>query len=401
MGWHRGSIAGSALVLTLLAGCAGSTSGGDDPSKDASGSGSSSTSSNSSGSSDSPSVPPGTTQVTLAASGDLLAHASVIESAEENAKGKGYDFVPMFANVRKDLSAADLALCHMETPLSPDDTNLTRDGVLVFNSPHELATAAAKVGYDGCDFASNHTWDRGRQGVADTRQVLTDNGLGYAGPAVKDSPDRRRATYDVGDATVAQLAYTYTLYNDGSPTTTVPPEAPSTGHNLWPKVGTEGILSDARAAKKDGADFVVVSMHWGMEYQTEPTQQQREMARTLLESDAVDLILGTHVHVVQPCETINGKTVFYGMGNFLSNQSPKTASSLRTETQEGLYATVTLREKDGKVTSSKATYQPTRVNLEGHVIEKATPKQHPKTYERVTDTMGSLGKGACEAKPAS
>src|SRR5699024_11003165 len=231
-------------------------------------------------------------------------------------------------------------------------------------------------------FASNHTWDRGRQGVADTRKVLTENDLGYAGPAVKDSPDRRRATYDVGDATVAQLAYTYTLYNDGSPTTTVPPEAPSTGHNLWPKVGTEGILSDARAAKKDGADFVVVSMHWGMEYQTEPTQQQREMARTLLESDAVDLILGTHVHVVQPCETINGKTVFYGMGNFLSNQSPKTASALRTETQEGLYATVTLREKDGKVTSSKATYQPTRVNLDGHVIEKATPKQHPKTYDR-------------------
>src|SRR5699024_6799681 len=165
-----------------------------------------STSSGPSGASDSPSAPPGTTQVTLAASGDLLPHSSVLESAQQDAEGKGYDFVPMFRDVRKDISAADLALCHMETPLSPDDTDLTRSGVLVFNSPHELATAAAKVGYDGCDFASNHTWDRGRQGVADTRKVLTENDLGYAGPAVKDSPDRRRATYDVGDATVAQLA---------------------------------------------------------------------------------------------------------------------------------------------------------------------------------------------------
>src|SRR5699024_9195143 len=129
MGRHRGSLAGSALVLTLLAGCAGSTAGGDDPSKDASGSSARSTSSGPSGASDSPSAAPGTTQVILAASGDLLTHSSVLESAQQDAEGKGYDFVPMFRDVRKDISAADLALCHMETPLSPDDTDLTRSGV--------------------------------------------------------------------------------------------------------------------------------------------------------------------------------------------------------------------------------------------------------------------------------
>src|SRR5699024_2362811 len=119
MGRHRGSLAWSALVLTLLAGCAGSTAGGDAPSKDASGSSAPSTCSGPSGASDSPSAPPGTTQVTLAASGDLLPHSSVLESAQQDAGGKGYDFVPMFRDVRKDISAADLALCHMETPPSP------------------------------------------------------------------------------------------------------------------------------------------------------------------------------------------------------------------------------------------------------------------------------------------
>ncbi len=386
---------GSALVLALVAGCAGSSE--QDPS---SSKGSASGSSSTSASSSSSTAPPGTTQVTLAASGDLLAHHSVLESAQENASGKGYDFAPMFAEVEKDISSADVSLCHLETPLSADNTNLTRPGVLVFNTPKELAKAISSTGYEGCDFASNHTWDRGKDGVTDTQKILADNDLGYAGPAVEDDPAKRQAVYEAGGAKVAHLAYTYTLYNDGSPTTTVPPEAPSLGHNLWPKVGAQGILADAQAAKKDGADFVVVSMHWGSEYVTEPTERQRELARELLESDAVDLILGTHVHVVQPCETINGKTVFYGMGNFLSNQSPKTASSLRAETQEGLYATITLSKKDGKVTSSKATYQPTRVDLDGHVIEPTSPKKHPESYDRVVQTMGSLGEGSCEAQPA-
>src|SRR5699024_2898295 len=128
-----------------------------------------------------------------------------------------------------------------------------------------------------------------------------------------------RAVYQVDEVTVAQLAYTYTIYNSGAPTTDVPPEAPWLAESLWPLTGAEGIIEDAEAARADGADFVVVSMHWGSEYWTDPTDQQRELAAQLLESDAVDLILGTHVHVIQPCEKINGKYVIYGLGNFLSN----------------------------------------------------------------------------------
>lgn len=80
---------------------------------------------------------------------------------------------------------------------------------------------------------------------------------------------------------VAHLAYTYTYPNDGSPTTVVPPEAPWLRRNLWPAIGSDGILADTEAARAAGADFVVVSMHWGQEYETEPIEQQRSIERTM------------------------------------------------------------------------------------------------------------------------
>ena len=346
----------------------------------------------------------GELSVTIGAAGDLLPHASVIASAAANAGGAGgdYDFGPMFADVADLLSTADLTLCHLETPLSSDNTGLTVPRVLAFNTPYQLAEALAEVGFDGCEFASNHTMDRGLEGLTDTEQVVRDAGLGYAGPTAQEDRAGRPEVYEAAGASVAHLAYTYTYPNDGSPTMVVPGEAPWLERNLWPAVGAEGILDDAATARDDGADFVVVSMHWGQEYVTEPTPDQRRIAAELLESDEVDLVLGTHVHVIQPCEQINGKHVLYGMGNFLSNQSPDTtAGGLRPETQEGMVAQVTLsRDQDGQVTS-ELQVQPTRVDLDGHVVRLATPEQSAETYRRTMDTMSALGDGSCEAAPLS
>ncbi|WP_161958501.1 CapA family protein [Ornithinimicrobium cavernae] len=341
-------------------------------------------------------------EITIGAAGDILPHAPVLANAQINAGGEGYDFSPMFADVTSLLGDNDLTICHMETPLSVDNTNLTVPRVLVFNSPHQVADALVGAGYDGCDFASNHTWDQGLGGLAETQQVIEEAGLQYAGPVADEADVGQHATYQVGDVTVAQLGYTYTIYNSGQPTTDVPPEAPWLGDYLWPVVGAEGIIADAEAARDEGADFVVVSMHWGNEYWTDPTDQQREIAAELLESDAVDLILGTHVHVIQPCEKINGKYVIYGLGNFLSNQSPDTtAGKLRPETQEGMIARFHLaRDEQGDVTS-RMEFQPTRVQIDNHVIRLATPEQNPQTYQRVVETMDRLGEDACDAEPMS
>ena len=141
-------------------------------------------------------------------------------------------------------------------------------------------------------------------------------------------------------------------------------------------------------------------MHWGKEYSIPASTEQRELAAKLLASDDVDTILGTHVHVPQSCEKINGKYVVYGMGNFLSNQGPSVNSSLEPSTQDGMIVDVKLTKgDDGKVTQ-QLTYQPTHVNLAGHVIELATPTKNADAYGRVKAAMTQLG-SKCDATPAS
>lgn len=347
-------------------------------------------------------------EITLAATGDILTHSRVNVTANRYAGGAEgtYDYAPMYAEVAPLLSAADLTLCHMETPLSPDNTNLSVPDVLVFNTPHQMADALAGAGVDGCDFASNHTMDLGLSGLEATEQVIRDAGMGYAGPTAHEDRAGEAQVYDVpaedGTAQVAHLAYTYTYPNSGVPTTSVPGEAPWLESALWPLVGSEEILRQAQAARADGADFVVVSMHWGNEYQSQPTEDQTRIAHELLGSEAVDLILGTHVHVIQPCEKVNGKHVVYGLGNFLSNQSPDVASGLLPQTQEGMVAQFTLRRDEDGVVTTEMTYQPTRVDIRPwdmetgpHVIQPVSPETHPETWERTTATVDSLG--GCDA----
>ena len=350
----------------------------------------------------SPSPTPTPVTVSIVGAGDILPHSPVIVNANRNAGGAAgaYDFAPMFADVAPLITEADLAICHLETPLSADNTDLSRPRQLVFNSPREVATGLRSAGFDGCDFASNHSWDRGVEGLGETVGVIEAAGLAYAGPHAEESRAGEAAVHEVAGVSVAHLAYSYTMFNTWGPNTEVPPEAPWAARAMWPVVEAEGILADARAAREGGADLVVVSMHWGEEYVAAPTADQRRLARELLESGEVDLILGTHVHVIQPCETINGRTVFYGLGNFLSNQSPDTTrGTLSPATQEGLVVRASFTVgPEGAVTSS-VDYQPTRVNLDGHVIELATPQEHPETFERTRATLASLGDGACAAQP--
>ncbi|MFX0537675.1 CapA family protein [Ornithinimicrobium sp. Y1847] len=352
-------------------------------------------------------------EVTISAFGDILAHSRVNVTANRNAGGgEGeFDYRPMFADVKPLLEEADLTLCHMETPLSPDNTNLSVPDVLIFNTPYQMADALAEAGVDGCDFASNHTLDMGMQGLRNTEQVIRDAGMGYAGPTADEDRAGLAEFYEVptetGVARIAQLAYTYTYPNAAEPTTTIPGEAPWLIENSWPNLGSAGILEQAEQARSEGADFVVVSMHWGNEYQAQPTEQQRQIAQDLLTSGDVDLILGTHAHVIQPCEEIDGKQVIYGLGNFLSNQGPVSSAGLLPETQEGMIAQFTLtRDEDGEITSSM-TYQPTRVEIDPqalaagstgpHIIRLVSPENYPETWERTTSTIDLLG--GCGAEP--
>jgi poly-gamma-glutamate capsule biosynthesis protein CapA/YwtB (metallophosphatase superfamily) len=339
--------------------------------------------------------------VTLAAAGDILLHRPVIETARRYGGGGSYVFDPMFDDVRDVISGADWAICHQETPISADDTNLTPSGSLSFNAPRQLASALRTAGFRACDTASNHTWDRGLTGVEQTLEVLDQAGIGHAGSARNAHEAENAPIYDVRGVKIGHLAFSYAIYNEARPDTKVPPEAPWLASMLWPVVGTQGILAQARALKARGAEFVVVSMHWGDQYVHEPNAAQRQMARELLGSAEVDLILGHHAHLVQPCERIANQYVAYGLGNFVSNQSPTQDRSVRVDTQDGVIVTYTIEEvAPGLLETTKMAYVPTWVVIPGHKVVKATPDRYADSYNRTVTSMNLLGTGACDAQPA-
>lgn len=328
--------------------------------------------------------------MTVGGSGDVLVHRSVRQQAADNAGGDGFDFGPMFAPVADLISAVDVALCHQETPVSKDNGYFPASGPLTFIAPMELTDALAEAGFDGCDTVSNHVWDDGLRGITSTAARMESSGLAMAGPTTPDAVDDW-PVLDANGLNVAHLAYTYSVLNSGSPNADVPQKARWLAAYSWPALGTEGIIADARAAKAAGADLVVVSMHWGLEYQVKPTADQRRYARALLESGEVDLILGAHAHVVQTCEKVNGRYVVYGMGNFLSNQHQ--SSIMPTRSQDGVWVVASLTLDEAGELSSELAYQPTWVErgAGGWAIVPATPDNHPESYARTAEQLNACG----------
>jgi poly-gamma-glutamate synthesis protein (capsule biosynthesis protein) len=250
---------------------------------------------------------------TLVASGDVLPHSSVIDRARFDAGGTGYDFRPMLAGIEPVVSRADLALCHMETVYGADGQYT---GYPAFKSPPEVARGLAAAGYDGCSTASNHSLDDGADGVHRTLDAMDRAGLRHAGTARSEAEARTVTVLRAGAAQVAHLAYTYGT--NGYP---LPPGQPWSV-NL---IDEQRMIADARAARAAGADVVVVSVHWGTEWQDAPDDRQLSLARTLTASRTggrpdIDLILGTHAHVPQAYEKVNGTWVIYGMGDQIAGQ---------------------------------------------------------------------------------
>jgi poly-gamma-glutamate capsule biosynthesis protein CapA/YwtB (metallophosphatase superfamily) len=296
---------------------------------------------------------------TLVATGDLLIHGPVAAQALRDGHGKRYDFRSMIAKVRPLVHGAGLAICHIETPLSADDKGIS--GYPVFNTPHELADAVAWAGYDGCSTASNHSVDRGVAGVKDTLDALDRDHVAHAGTARNATEARHVELHKVAGAVVAHLSYTYGT--NGIP---VPQGAP------WAVniISVKRILADAHRARAAGATFVVVSLHWGQEYQVAPTALQQAQARQLLASPDVDLILGDHVHVQQPVARIGDKFVVYGMGNLLSNQSPR--AGLKPQTEDGAVVSVHLVPEGGRWVADKVTITATYCEIGPYTVWPVT-----------------------------
>jgi poly-gamma-glutamate capsule biosynthesis protein CapA/YwtB (metallophosphatase superfamily) len=235
----------------------------------------------------------------------------------------------MYASIATDVRSADLATCEMETPLARPQGPFA--AWPTFNAPPQVLTALVRIGYRSCTTASNHSIDQGYDGVKRTLDELDAAGLRHTGSAraADEAANPLIITLPNG-VKVGQLAYSF-----GFNAIPVPADKPWLANLI--DVGR--IRAAAHRARQAGADIVVLSMHWGTEYDHLATQEQRDQARRLLRSPDIDLILGDHAHVVQPAEKINGKWVFYCMGNQISRHAEPIA-----EGREGVMPRITFTE---------------------------------------------------------
>lgn len=306
-------------------------------------------------------LPAEPTRLTIAASGDLLIHVPVARRALAYGRGRRYDFAPMFRKIAPVIAGADLALCHVETPLRHGPPR----GYPSFRTPASLATAIRSTGWDVCSTASNHTLDAGQSGVNSTLEILKRAGLPQAGSYRSEAEAREIPVLEAKGARVAFLAYTALTNGQRLP-------------NPWTlnMASASRILRDAKRARKAGAHAVVVNLHWGDEFRASPSREQRKLADALTRSKWITAVVGQHVHVVQPIRWINQKPVVFGEGNLISNQ---TSACCPAGSQDGLIALIDLRVGPTGVRPLRVRYLPTYVRHPDYTVVRARGASRART----------------------
>lgn len=255
------------------------------------------------------------TEAKLVAVGDIMMHLPQTQSGY-NAKSKTYNFDSFFTQIAPFLKG-DWVIGNLETPLAGADLRYT--GFPEFNAPPELADALKLAGFNVLTTTNNHSLDRREKGILLTLDNLRSRGLIPVGTAASQAEAEVITMVTHQDVAMAILAYTYGT--NGIP---IPEGKPY----LVSLIDEPRMKADIKKAHELGAELVTVALHFGNEYQFQPSEQQQLLVDTLFRAGA-DIILGSHPHVIQPYEIVDVTTdegihkkgvVIYSMGNFISNQ---------------------------------------------------------------------------------
>lgn len=318
------------------------------------------------------------TSITFAFTGDVLSHTPLINQAKRTAIANStpelqleYDFRPMFLDIKPLVSGVDVAVCHLETPIAPDGEELST--YPFFGVPKEITAAIADAGFDRCSTASNHTYDRGNDGIDATINALEDAGIDQSGMA-RTPKEIEPYIFAVKGIKLCHLSYTFS-YNG-----LIMPDETQWRSAL---INTKRILRDAQRARELGSQATIVSMHWGTEKDSTANSMQTSIANELTTSGLVDLIVGHHAHVVQPTNQVNGVWVMYGLGNVLSNLP--TDERWPINSQDAVIATTSLTvTTSGKAVFDKPVMHPTWVDKNnGWVIRDVQ-----KSLQSITTSQG-------------
>jgi hypothetical protein len=318
--------------------------------------------------------------LTVEVNGDILVHQPVWERALADGHGR-YDFYPMLREIAPHIKSADLAICHIETPMTPRPPV----GYPVFNTPTQLARAIKEAGWRICDTASNHSLDQGQYGIDQTALALDRAGVLHTGSFSSAAQQKRTLIVNVKGVRVAFLAYTE--MTNGIP---LP-------HPWSVNIASVGAVEHAaRVARERGAQVVIVNFHWGNQFISAPSAFQLQFAQRLTMDRDITAIVGQHVHVVQPIERVNGKLVVFGEGQILSNES---AACCPIQTEDGMlvFLHITVIRNHSALTG--ITYLPTWDRHPDYTVlpigEALKDHQAPAStliasYNRTTATVGRI-----------
>jgi poly-gamma-glutamate synthesis protein (capsule biosynthesis protein) len=259
-------------------------------------------------------------QVSFAVAGDVIPHESVRAAAAAAGEGAA-GWSALFSGVSDVFQKADFGFVNLETPVAPAHSHGSKP--FLFDAPLALLDALKSSGVKIVSFANNHAMDQGWAGFAETRDHLRERGLLFAGSGDTAQQSWQPVLTEANGIRVGWLGMTRWLNGgDAEPHVNF---FPYPGESAGASGADEAQVLEAVKQARAQCDFLVVSIHWGVEYAPAPRPEDVETAHKILDAGA-SVIVGHHPHVLQPVETYRtadgrNTVIFYSLGNFLSNQS--------------------------------------------------------------------------------
>lgn len=328
--------------------------------------------------------------------GDIMCHNTQYQDAY-NKTTDSYDFSHVFSNIADNLRSADITVGNLETTFAGKEKGYS--GYPTFNTPEALATNLKGLGFDVLSTANNHSLDSRYAGLVSTIETLDNVGISHMGTYSSQEASQEILIKDVNGIKIAFLAYTYGT--NGIP-------VPSGKEYCINLIDKDKIKTDVNKAKSLGADLIAINMHWGNEYRLKPTDEQKQLADFLFEN-GVDLILGSHPHVLEPMETrevtlADGTKkqgfLIYSLGNFVSGQ-------VKQYTNHSIILNLTItKHSEGNITIDDVNYIPIYVDNRGGQaaerfkilnIDKSIKAYQNKSDSSISDTLYSKLTKAKEA----
>ncbi|MDV8108704.1 CapA family protein [Bacillus sp. BAU-SS-2023] len=335
--------------------------------------------------------------ITISAIGDIMAHDDQLK-AQFDKDTNTYSFNNNFKYVKPYISNSDLAIGNLETTLAGPKAKYS--SFPKFNSPDELADAIKDSGVDIVSTINNHTYDRGSDGVYRTLDVLNSKDIEHVGTQ-KNDEDENFLIKDVDGVKLGITAYSYgQVYGSTTALNGLNIDYNDLNNlnifnSSYVDIAFNEIKDTLDVMNNKESDLQVVILHWGDEYTRQPNEFQKELAKKLC-NYGVDIIIGSHPHMVQPIEMIksdendNETLVIYSLGNFLSNQRNEILNKKYTE--DGVIANIGINKNlnTGETKISNVEYIPTWVNKYNNKNGKLTYEIIPLINEKQFSKIDNL-----------